>query len=121
MYKFIISVSLTLFSLTLNAQSKDNELLSLLQSFCKTSAVTGREEEATQFVQSLFKAGTFKKDKLGNLVLTIGSGYPRRLFAVPLDEPGYVISSIQENGYLRITPVGYGHRGNMYHQFQQHL
>jgi len=119
MYKFIISFSLTLFSLVLNAQSKNDELLSLLQSFCKTSAVTGREEEASQFIQSLFKAGTFKKDKLGNLVLTIGNGYPRRLFAAPLDEPGYVISAIQENGYLRITPVGYGQRGNMYHQFLQ--
>ena len=119
MYKFIISVSLTLFSLTLNAQSKDNELLSLVQSYSKTSAVTGREDEASQFVQSLFNAGTFKKDKLGNLVLVIGSGYPKRLFAAPLDEPGFVISSIQENGYLRITPVGYGHRGNMYHQFLQ--
>lgn len=119
MYKFIISVSLTLFSLTLNAQSKDNELLSLVQSYSKTAAVTGREDEASQFVQSLFNAGTFKKDKLGNLVLVIGSGYPKRLFAAPLDEPGYVISSIQENGYLRITPVGYGHRGNMYHQFLQ--
>lgn len=119
MYKFIISVSLTLFSLTLNAQSKDNELLSLVQSYSKTSAVTGREDEASQFVQSLFNAGTFKKDKLGNLVLVIGSGYPKRLFAAPLDEPGYVISSIQENGYLRITPVGYGYRGNMYHQFLQ--
>jgi len=119
MFKFIIPVLLTFFSLTLNAQSKDTELLSLVQAFSKTSAVTGREDEAIRFVQSLFKEGTFKQDKLGNLVLTIGSGYPRRLFAAPLDEPGYVISSIQENGYLRITPVGYGHRGNMYHQFLQ--
>lgn len=117
MYKFILSVSFTFFSLTLTAQSKNNELLSLTQSFCKTSAVTGREAEAAQFVQSLFKTGSFKKDKLGNLVLVIGSGFPKRLFAAPLDEPGYVISSIQENGYLRITPVGYGYRGNMYHQF----
>ena len=119
MYKFIFSASLTLFSLILTAQSKDNELLSLVQSYSKTTSITGREDEATQFVQALFKAGTFKQDKLGNLILMIGSGYPKRLFAAPLDEPGYVISSIQDNGYLRITPVGYGHRGNMYHQFLQ--
>jgi len=117
MYKLIISVSLTLFSLVLHAQSKNDDLLSIVQSFCKTSAVTGREYEASQFVEALFKAGTFKKDKLGNLVLVIGSGYPKRLFSAPLDEPGYVISAIQDNGYLRITPVGYGQRGNMYHQF----
>ncbi|NVO12327.1 MAG: M28 family peptidase [Bacteroidales bacterium] len=119
MYKFIIFILLNLFSLILNAQSKDIDLLYLIESFSKTSAVTGREDEASQFVQSLFKEGTFKKDRLGNLVLTIGNGNPRRLFAAPLDEPGYVISSMLDNGYLRITPVGYGHRGNMYHQFLQ--
>ena len=119
MHKFLFFVLLTQVSLALNAQSKSDELLSIVQSFCKTSAVTGREDEATQFVQALFKAGTFKKDKLGNLVLVIGNGYPKRLFAAALDEPGYVVSSIQENGYLRITPVGYGHGGNMYHQFLQ--
>ena len=68
-------------------------------------------------MQSLFKTGIFKKDKLGNIILSIGSGFPRRLFAAALDEPGYVISSIQDNGYLRITPVTYGHIRNMYHQF----
>jgi len=117
MYRVIISASLFLFSISLYAQSTDEQLLSLVQSFSRTSAVTGRENEAAQFVQSLFTAGTFKKDRLGNLVLVIGSGFPKRLFAAPLDEPGYVISAIQDNGYLRITPVGYGKRGNLYHQF----
>jgi hypothetical protein len=69
MYKFIISVSLTLFSLTLNAQSKDNELLSLVQSFCKTSAVTGREDEATQFVQSFEIKTSPKFQTSGRLIL----------------------------------------------------
>ena len=117
MHKFVIFILLTQVPIILNAQSKGSELLSLVQSFSQTSAVTGREDEATQFVQSLFKAGTFKKDKLDNLILITGSGYPKRLFAAPLDEPGYVVSSIKDNGYLRITPVSFGHIGNMYHQF----
>lgn len=90
-----------------------------MQAFSKTSAVTGREEEAAAFVESLFAAGTFKKDRLGNLTLTLGSGAPKRLFVAPLDEPGYVVSNILDNGYLRITPVGYGHLGTMYHQFME--
>ncbi|MBU0697005.1 MAG: hypothetical protein KKE39_10880 [Bacteroidetes bacterium] len=53
------------------------------------------------------------------MVLTLGSGAPKRLFTVPLDEPGYVISSITNDGYLRITPVGYGQIGTMYAQFMQ--
>ncbi len=105
MRKIFFCILLLTQAIIINAQSNKNELLSLVQSFSQTSAVTGREEEASQFVQSLFDAGVIKKDKLGNLMLTIGSGSPRRLFAAPLDEPGYVISSIMENGYLRITPV----------------
>lgn len=104
-------------SLTLNAQTTSNNLLSVLKTFSQTSAVTGREDEAAEYIASLFADGAFKKDKLGNLVLTIGSGSPKRLFTASLDEPGYVVSAIQETGYLRITPVGYGHSGSMYHQF----
>lgn len=106
-------------SFALKAQSNSTDLLSLVQSYCKTSAVTGREDEARVFIQSLFEQGTFKQDKLGNLILTLGSGSPRRLLAAPLDEPGYVVSAINPDGYLRIATVGYGHYGNMFHQFMQ--
>ena len=117
MNKLIFCLYLTLAAPALYAQLTDSELATLVQSFNGTSAVTGREDEAAQFVQNLFQTGAFKKDRLGNIVMTLGSGYPRRLFAAPLDEPGYVISDIQDNGYLRITPVGYGQSANMFHQF----
>ncbi|HVZ24464.1 MAG TPA: hypothetical protein VG842_00315, partial [Sediminibacterium sp.] len=92
-------------------------LLKNIVSFSKTSAVSGREEEARSFISQLFEKGVCREDKLGNLVITIGSGAPKRLFVAPMDEPGYVISEIQQDGYLRITPVGYGQQGPMYHQF----
>ncbi len=97
--------------------AEQSTLLPILQEFAKTSAVTGREDEAADFVAKLFASGICKKDKLGDIIITIGSGLPRRLFAAPLDEPGYVISEIEDDGYLRITPVGYGHQGSLYHQF----
>jgi putative aminopeptidase FrvX len=100
--------------------NKDNsDLINQLYEFSKTSSVTGREEEAASYIQSLFPIGELKKDKLGNLILTIGSGQPRRLITAPLDEPGYVISQIQEDGYLKINPLGFGYLGNLYHQFFQ--
>jgi putative aminopeptidase FrvX len=89
----------------------------LLQAYARTSAVTGREEEASRFVQSLFKAGALQHDRLGNLVLVLGSGSPRRLLVAPLDEPGYVVSQIQADGYLRVAPVGGGAVGPLFHQF----
>ena len=97
--------------------AEQKELLNSIMSFSSTSSVTGREDEASKYVLKLFKTGICTKDKLGNLVITIGSGYPKRLFVAPLDEPGYVISQIQEDGYLRLTPVGFGQLGAMYHQF----
>ena len=95
----------------------NQSLLPAIQSFAQTSAVTGREETAAKYIAALFEKGICKKDKLGNVVITIGTGAPRRLFTAPLDEPGYVISQIQDDGYLRITPVGYGQQGNLFHQF----
>ncbi|GAB3326310.1 hypothetical protein GCM10027511_36070 [Hymenobacter humi] len=89
----------------------------MLQAYARTSAVAGREEEASRFVQALFKAGTVQRDRLGNLVLVLGSGTPRRLLVAPLDEPGYVVSQIQDNGYLRVAPVGGGQVGPLFHQF----
>lgn len=95
----------------------NTSLVDHLIEFSKTSSVTGREEQAASYIESLFKNAKLEKDKLGNLILIIGSGQPRRLITVPLDEPGYVVSEIQEDGYLKINPVGSGHNGNLYHQF----
>lgn len=120
MFKRLFIIPFFLCAIHVIAQSDNNELLNLIHTFSKTSSVSGREIEAAQFVQSLFAAGTFKQDRLGNLVLTIGKGSPKRLFTAPLDEPGYAITDIEEkSGYLRIAPVGYGHHGKMFHQFLQ--
>ena len=43
-----------------------------------------------------------KTDNLGNVYVTIGSGAPSRLIATAIDEPGYVVSEITEDGYLRV-------------------
>lgn len=112
--KRIIAFVFLVYSTSLLAQ---NQWSSILASYAKTSAVTGREEEAAEFIQSLFATGIVKKDNLGNLVITVGSGSPKRLFAVPIDEPGYVVSAIKDDGYLKITPVGYGQKGTLFHQF----
>lgn len=95
------------------------DLIAHLLEFAKTSSVTGREGEAATYIQALFSKEELEKDKLGNLILAIGSGEPKILITAPLDEPGYVISQIQEDGYLKLNPIGMGHIGNLYHQFMQ--
>ena len=94
-------------------------LIETLQEFSKINSVTGREEEATEYLKSFLKNSNLKIDKLGNLILEVGSGLPRTLITVPMDEPGYVVSEIKPNGYIKYSPVGFGHIGKLYHQFMQ--
>ncbi len=40
---------------------------------------------------------------MGNVTVTLGTGAPHRLLVAPMDEPGYVVSHIEDDGYLRVT------------------
>ncbi len=115
-------VLLFLFSIcSLSAQvdtRKDSSLRANLYEFSRTSAVSGRESEAVNYIKSVLPGTELQQDNLGNLYLVIGSGSPRKLLTTPLDEPGYVISEILNNGYLKIAPVGL-HVGPLTHQFME--
>jgi putative aminopeptidase len=41
-------------------------------------------------------------DNLGDVIVTIGSGSPHRLLVAPIDEPGFIVSEITPDGYLRV-------------------
>ncbi|HXO22020.1 MAG TPA: hypothetical protein VOA87_19055, partial [Thermoanaerobaculia bacterium] len=77
-----------------------------LEAFLRVTAVVGREEPAAAFVASRLAGLPSVRDALGNVVLTFGSGEPRRLVACPLGEPGFAVTAIQEDGYLRLSPIG---------------
>ncbi|HEV7515629.1 MAG TPA: hypothetical protein VGR07_04950, partial [Thermoanaerobaculia bacterium] len=87
-----------------------------LLAFLHTVAVAGREDAATAFVRSRLAGLPVESDALGNVVVTLGSGEPRRLVACPLGEPGFVVSDIQEDGYLRLLPAGNGPVGALWEQ-----
>lgn len=71
-------------------------------------SVSGREEQAAAAVLDRLPEGLGELDRLGNVVVTLGEGAPRRLVACGLDEPGLVVSEIREDGYLRLRPAGRG-------------
>ena len=100
-------------------QAEDPEadrLLAPTVAMARTSSVVGREGQAAEHVRALLAGLDVQTDALGNLTVEIGSGSPARLLAVPLDEPGYVVTHIQDDGFVRITPVGQGYRGALAHQ-----
>jgi putative aminopeptidase FrvX len=74
--------------------------------FLDVVAVDGREGAAADFIAGRLAGLPVTRDSLGDVVLTVGTGEPRRLVACALGEPGLIVSGIQDDGYLRVVPAG---------------
>ncbi len=80
-------------------------------------ATPGRERAATDRIVDAFPV--FRRDRFGNLVARKGSGPPRRVVACGLDQVGYVVSQITDDGYLRLHGSGNGRRHPLWDQFHE--
>lgn len=67
------------------------------------SAVTGYERSLVDTLLRLLPGAA--RDRAGNLLLALGAGSPKRLVLCPLDEPGYVVGNVREDGYLTLRRV----------------
>jgi len=67
------------------------------------AAVTGYEQAMVDTLLRLLPGAT--RDRAGNAVLTLGQGNERRLVVCPLDEPGYVVGNVRDDGYLTLRRV----------------
>ena len=68
----------------------------------ETAAVSGYEQQLAGEIRSAIKGFSPKTDNLGNVYVTLSSGAPHRLIVAPIDQPGYVVSEITSDGYLRV-------------------
>lgn len=73
-----------------------------LQKLVETPAVTGYERHLSGVLRRDLAKWKPQEDELGDVIVTIGNGAPRRLLVTPTDEPGYVVSDITADGYLRV-------------------
>lgn len=64
------------------------------------TAVTGYETRMVDTILGLLPHAI--RDRAGNAVLRLGSGAPARLVACPLDEPGYVVGGMRDDGWLTL-------------------
>ena len=83
-------------------KSVPGDLLADMQQYVQTPAVPGYEQDLSHVIAQQLAAYSPKLDSLSDVVLTIGSGSPNRLLVAPIDEPGYVVSDITAQGYLRL-------------------
>src|SRR5829696_4918133 len=109
--RLVVSSLLLVFSsLPLLAQSPaigipeaERILAQLVQSY----GVSGMEAPVRAAVQRLLPPGTNPQtDTAGNLWVTLGKGAPAVVFIAHLDEIGFRVTGIRDDGSLDLTPVG---------------
>src|SRR5450759_174607 len=108
----VLSV-LALCAPSIASAAADDRLAALIQA----QGVSGFESDVRQAVAGMLPAwATPKVDEVGNLVLTIGQGQPHLLIAATIDEDGYLVSGITDDGFLRLTRVSTGASYRLFNQ-----
>jgi putative aminopeptidase FrvX len=86
----------------------ENSLRQDLNEFVATPALSGYEIELAEKVRAKLAPFHPTLDNLGDVLVTIGTGAPHRLIVAPIDEPGFVVSGITDDGYLRVQRLPQG-------------
>lgn len=73
-----------------------------------TAAISGYEQELSKELARELKEFSPKTDNVGNVWVEFGSGEPHRLIATGMDQPGYAVSAITSDGYLRVQRLPQG-------------
>jgi putative aminopeptidase FrvX len=97
-------VNTVLVLLALSAQNVD----ALAERLAGMTAVTGYEQAMTDSLLAVLPGSV--RDRAGNVTLSLGRGAPKRLVSCPLDEVGYVVGNVTDDGYLLLRRVGGGQR-----------
>jgi len=79
-----------------------------LEQLVATPAVSGYERQLADKIRAALKRFHPATDNLGDVIVAMGSGAPHRLIVTPMDEPGFVVSEITPDGYLRVQRLPQG-------------
>ncbi|WP_425801727.1 M42 family metallopeptidase [Desulfitobacterium sp. Sab5] len=96
----------------------NSEDYSLLQRLTQVYGPSGVEDEVRKLIIEEIRpyCDTFRQDKLGNLIVVRQGTGKKIMIAAHMDEIGIMITHIDENGFLRFTPVGGVHISELPHR-----
>lgn len=104
--------ALALLALALPVGAQQGPGKSSLEELAELPGVTGNEEQVTGYIADRLRrlklrGGNLEVevDNLGNVVARLGVGAPHRLIITSIDEPGYFVSAITDDGYLRLQSL----------------
>jgi endoglucanase len=83
--------------------------IDLLKRLCETPGISGREDRVRDVVVEELRplVDEVRVDALGNVVgVRLGKGGPRVMVAAHMDEIGFFVKHVDDNGFIRVQPVG---------------
>jgi putative aminopeptidase FrvX len=80
----------------------------LLEEMIRIPGVSGYEDDIREYIRAKLKAMKLpsEEDNIGNLTVTIGSKGPHIVFIAHMDELGLIVTTMEDDGSLRIRKVG---------------
>lgn len=114
-----IAGALTVLAATLSAQDTlaTPPYSHAVSTWISLIAAPGYERFATDRIMSA--SSDWTRDDMGNLVKRAGSGTPVRALACGIDETGYVVSEITDDGYLRVHGIGNGKHPPLWDEYHE--
>jgi putative aminopeptidase FrvX len=79
------------------------DVASLTERLSALTAVSGSERALTDSLLAWLPGST--RDRFGNVTLALGKGEPKRLASCAVDEVGYIVGNITDDGYIRLRRV----------------
>ncbi len=105
-YRRLSTIALVAGVATTPAAQAPTPMQRALASWQRVVAPVGHEERAlTELAAAL---PDWQRDAAGNLMRRRGSGVPRRVIACGIDRPGFAVSQITDDGFVRLHRVGGG-------------
>lgn len=84
------------------------DIKSTLKAVCEAFGPTGHETRVAKLIEDMVKpyADEIRYDALGNLIAIKRGAGKRIMLAAHMDQIGFVVTAADENGFLRIHPLG---------------
>ena len=99
----IVVVALSLAGWSSALADRIEEARDLVRTLASVGGVAGHEGQVRAAIRKAAPTwASFQDDNLGNLTVVVGSGKPSLLLVAHMDEPGYVVSGVTEQGYLKL-------------------
>ncbi|MHC4662353.1 MAG: M42 family metallopeptidase [Planctomycetota bacterium] len=82
-------------------------MFELLQELIQTPGIPGYEHNIRALIaERLPEDVETSTDNMGNLIATLGGGENAMLFVAHMDEIGFIITEIRDDGFLKLKPLG---------------